>query len=67
MDINWVRSLFTVWVFVSFVLVLYIVLNRRNKQNYNDAANSIMEDNDTPSDDMPSEESARLPRDNGAK
>jgi cytochrome c oxidase cbb3-type subunit 4 len=54
-----------VWVFVSFILVLYIVLNRRNKQNYRDAANSIMDDNDTPSD-----ESARLPRDtrdNGAK
>ena len=65
MDINWVRSLFTVWVFVSFILVLYILLNRRNKQNYRDAANSIMDDNDTPSD-----ESARLPRDtrdNGAK
>ena len=65
MDINWVRSLFTVWVFVSFILVLYIVLNRRNKQNYRDAANSIMDVNDTPSD-----ESARLPRDtrdNGEK
>ena len=46
MDINWVRSLFTVWVFVSFILVLYIVLNRRNKQNYDDAANSIIDDDD---------------------
>ncbi|MBP7968876.1 MAG: CcoQ/FixQ family Cbb3-type cytochrome c oxidase assembly chaperone [Neisseria sp.] len=62
MDINWVRSLFTVWVFVSFILVLYIVLNRRNKQNYRDAANSIMEDNDTPPD-----QPARDTRDNGAK
>ncbi|MDO1509568.1 MULTISPECIES: CcoQ/FixQ family Cbb3-type cytochrome c oxidase assembly chaperone [unclassified Neisseria] len=51
MDINWARSLFTIWVFVSFLLVLYIVLNKRNKQNYNDAANSIMEDNDTPDDE----------------
>ncbi|MFS6938643.1 cbb3-type cytochrome oxidase subunit 3 [Neisseria animaloris] len=50
MDINWARSLFTIWVFVSFLLVLYIVLNKRNKQNYSDAANSIMEDNDTPDD-----------------
>lgn len=48
MDINWARSFFTVWVFVSFMLVLYIVLNKRNKKNYDDAANSIMEDNDTP-------------------
>ena len=48
MDINWARSLFTLWVFVSFILVLYIVFNRRNKQNYNDAAYSIMDDNDTP-------------------
>ncbi|WP_373742021.1 cbb3-type cytochrome oxidase subunit 3 [Neisseria sp.] len=48
MDINWIRSLFTVWVFVSFALVLYIVFNRRNKKNYDDAASSIMEDDDTP-------------------
>ncbi|MBF0803208.1 MULTISPECIES: CcoQ/FixQ family Cbb3-type cytochrome c oxidase assembly chaperone [Neisseria] len=48
MDINWVRSLFTVWVFISFMLVLYVVLNKRNKRNYDAAANSIMEDNDIP-------------------
>lgn len=62
MDINWVRSLFTVLVFISFLLVLYIVLNRRNKQNYNDAADSIIND-----DDLPNEEAPRLSRDNGAK
>lgn len=62
MDINWVRSLFTVWVFISFLLVLYIVLNRRNKQNYNDAADSIIND-----DDLPNEGAPRLSRDNGAK
>lgn len=50
MDINWARSLFTLWVFVSFILVLYIVFNRRNKQNYDDAASSIMNDNDTPNE-----------------
>lgn len=48
MDINWARSLFTVCVFVSFMLVLYVVLHKRNKRNYDDAAKSIMEDNDTP-------------------
>lgn len=49
MDINWARSLFTVWVFVSFVLVLYIVFNKRNKKNYEDASRTIVDDDDTPS------------------
>lgn len=63
MDINWVRSLFTVWVFVSFVLVLYITFHKRNKKNYDDAANSIMTDNDTPH----SLNDTQSNRDNGAK
>jgi hypothetical protein len=46
MDANWARSLFTLWVFVSFLLVIYIVFNRRNKKNYDDAANSIFDNND---------------------
>ncbi len=46
MDANWARSLFTVWVFISFILVLYIVFNRRNKKNYDDAASSIFENDD---------------------
>ena len=45
MDANWARSLFTLWVFVSFILVIYIVFNRRNKKNYDDAANSIFDEN----------------------
>ena len=49
MDVNWARSLFTVLVFVSFVLV-YIVLNKRNKTNYDEASRSIVEDDDTPHD-----------------
>lgn len=44
MDINTVRSLFTVLIFISFILVLYIVFSRRNKRNYDDAANSIFDD-----------------------
>ncbi|MDO4641349.1 MAG: CcoQ/FixQ family Cbb3-type cytochrome c oxidase assembly chaperone [Neisseria sp.] len=48
MDINWVRSLFTIWIFVCFILVLYIVFNKRNKKNHEDAANSIIEDDDSP-------------------
>ena len=50
MDVNWARSFFTVWVFVSFILVLYIVLNKRNKTNYDNASRSIVDDDDTPSD-----------------
>ncbi|WP_416191989.1 cbb3-type cytochrome oxidase subunit 3 [Neisseria sp. CCUG12390] len=46
MDINWIRSLFTVLIFVSFMLVVYIVYSRRNKQNYDEAANSIFDDKD---------------------
>lgn len=46
MDVNWARSLFIVWVFISFILVLYIVFNRRNKKNYDDAANSIFENDE---------------------
>ena len=46
MDVNWARSLFTVWVFISFILVLYIVFNRRNKKNYDYAANSIFENDE---------------------
>ncbi|MDO4998310.1 MAG: CcoQ/FixQ family Cbb3-type cytochrome c oxidase assembly chaperone [Neisseria sp.] len=63
MDINDARSLFTVWVFVSFVLVLYIVLSKRNKKNYDDASQSIMNDNDTPDNAVASDNN----RDNGAK
>lgn len=43
MDINWVRSIFTLWVFISFILVLYIVFSRRNKKGYDEAANSIFD------------------------
>lgn len=50
MDVNWARSLFTVWIFVSFMLVLYLVLSKRNKGNYEEASRSIVDDDDTPSD-----------------
>ena len=45
MDINGIRSLFTVWIFICFLLVLYIVFNRRNKKTYDDAAHSIFDEN----------------------
>lgn len=47
MDINWIRSLFTILIFVSFMFVIYIVFSRRNKQNYDDAANSIFDNDET--------------------
>ncbi|MDK4680936.1 cbb3-type cytochrome oxidase subunit 3 [Kingella negevensis] len=58
MDLTWASSLFTVGVFISFVLVLFIVFSRKNKANYQDAANSIMQDDDTPN--------AQANHDNGA-
>lgn len=61
MDLTWVRILFTLWVFVSFILVLYIVYNRRNKSSYSNAAQSILDDEDTPSD-LPEQR-----RENGVK
>ena len=54
MDLNWARVLFTVCVFISFM----IVFNKRNKSNYDDAANSIVDDEDTPT--------AQSNRENGA-
>ena len=65
MDANWARSLFTVWVFISFILVLYIVFNRRNKKNYDDAANSIFDNDDKGSSEKTGDNS--LVRDHGAK
>ena len=54
MDLNWARTLFTVCVFISFMLMLFIVFNKRNKGNYDDAANSIIEDPDTPTGNVQS-------------
>ena len=51
MDINWIRSFFTVLIFVSFMLVIYIVYSRRNKQNYDEAANSIFDDKEDKPDE----------------
>lgn len=61
MDLNWARSLFTLVVFFSFALVVYVVLSKRNKDNYHDAAQSIMDDEDTPRENIQSD------RENGAK
>lgn len=48
MDLTWARVLFTLWVFVSFMLVLYFVFRRKSKSGYQEAASSIIDDEDTP-------------------
>lgn len=53
MDLTWARVFFTVCVFISFMLVLAIVFSRRNKSNYQDAANSIIDDPDVPEANTP--------------
>lgn len=52
MDLNWARTFFTVCVFISFMIVLIIVLNKRNRANYDDAAQSIVDDPDTPHENV---------------
>ena len=61
MDLTWARILFTVSVFISFMLVLLIVFNKRNKHNYDEAAASIIDDADLPVSDSPQSN-----RENGA-
>ncbi len=49
MNMAWANSLFTIGISVSFAVILFIVLNKRNKQNYQNIANSILDDDDNPS------------------
>lgn len=62
MDLMWARVLFTVCVFVSFLLVILIVFSKRNKQNYDDVANIIVDDPDDTHSGSP-----HIKPDNGAK
>lgn len=48
MDLNWARILFTVVVFVFFMWVLFTAFRKRNKADYQNAAQSIIDDEDTP-------------------
>lgn len=61
MDLTWARVLFTLLVFTFFILVLYIAFHRRNKSNYQEAGQSIIDDPDTPA------ENAHSNHENGAK
>ena len=53
MNMAWANSLFTIGICISFAVILFIVLNKRNKQNYQDAAQSILDDDDTPPNNEP--------------
>lgn len=61
MDLTWARVLFTVGVFVFFMLVLVRVFSKQNKRGYEELAQTIVNDPDTP-DDV-----AQSSRENGAK
>ena len=61
MDLTWARVLFTLLVFNFFVLMLYIVYHKRNKSGYQEVGKSIIDDPDTPAENVHSNP------DNGAK
>ncbi|AUX60812.1 CcoQ/FixQ family Cbb3-type cytochrome c oxidase assembly chaperone [Simonsiella muelleri] len=61
MDLTWARVLFTLLVFNFFVLMLYIVYHKRNKSGYQEVGQSIIDDPDTPAENVHSNP------DNGAK
>ncbi|TDR82732.1 cbb3-type cytochrome oxidase subunit 3 [Paludibacterium purpuratum] len=48
---NFARELFTVFCFVSFLLFAWVAYSKRSKQRYNEVANMIIDDDDTPKED----------------
>lgn len=52
MDQGFVGSIFTVVVFVVFIGVIWWAFNSRNKQKYDEAAASIISDDDINDDDQ---------------
>jgi len=51
-DINLVRSLITLALFVLFVLLIYRVFSGKNKQHYENAANLVFDDGDERSEQI---------------
>lgn len=51
-SLNWVRALYTVGCFLAFVMILLYAYSRHNKKIYEDEAQSIIDDPDTPSDQI---------------
>lgn len=64
MDVTWARSLYTVLVFISFALILFVAYNRKAKKRYDDVAQSLIDDDDIPHEDDASKHGTG---DNGAK
>lgn len=62
MDLIWTRVMFTICVFISFMMILFIVTRKSNKANYDDAARSIINDPDTPSN-----QTTQINHEHGAK
>lgn len=63
MDLIWTRIVFTVCVFISFMLIVFIVTRKSNKGNYDNAARSIIDDPDTPSNNQ----AVQINHEHGAK
>lgn len=49
-DINWIRSLVTLALFVLFIALIALVFSKKNKHRYEDAANLVFKDGDERSD-----------------
>ena len=52
MDINLVRSLITLALFVLFLVLIFQVFRKKNKRHYEDAANLVFDDGDERSRDV---------------
>ncbi|TQV87498.1 cbb3-type cytochrome oxidase subunit 3 [Aliikangiella coralliicola] len=52
MDINLIRSLITLALFVLFIVLIYQVFSKKNKRHYEDAANLVFNDGDERSEQI---------------
>ena len=52
LDINSIRSLVTLALFILFVVLIYQVFSKKNKRHYEDAANIVFDDGDERSVDI---------------
>ena len=46
MDITLIRSLVTLALFILFIVLIYQVFNKKNKNHYEDAAKVVFDDGD---------------------
>lgn len=46
MDINLIRSLVTLALFILFVILIFQVFSKKNKHHYEDAGNLVFDDGD---------------------